>query len=245
MGGGGMLRAVGKVVGAGVGGVQEVVSRSTTTAHKRPTTSNLRSLPSSSLASSRNLPVSATSATAPTWPSSSPSHCFCDGDEWEWEPVDGIEDERVNGFYYSSRYALGSVPSMDEVQDAISSLRQVLAPASCSQLVEHGFPSTSDKDVTSQISNPTSFLHRDSPHGSHRDWIEPPLHLHNPRMLQSHQCERVYDAFRLFEADLSIKKMVISLSTDKAVWNAILNNEVVRELTQSFSADISLIMWIS
>ncbi|KDO38100.1 hypothetical protein CISIN_1g035288mg [Citrus sinensis] len=32
------------------------------------------------------------------------------------------------------------------------------------------------------------------------------------------------------------QRMVISLSSDKAVWNAVLNNEAVQELKESFNA---------
>lgn len=40
----------------------------------------------------------------------------------------------------------------------------------------------------------------------------------------------IYGFFPLFQ------RMVISLSSDKDVWNAVLNNEAVRELKESFNA---------
>ncbi|XP_010258847.1 PREDICTED: uncharacterized protein LOC104598470 [Nelumbo nucifera] len=241
-GGGGMLRTVGRAVGARVGGVQEAFSRSTTTtttaAHNKPTTtSNLRSSSSSSSTSSLNLPVSDTSTTTtPTWPLRHDSYSFCHGDKWEWESVDGdgVEEETANGF--SERHVFGSVPSKCEVEDAVSSLQQIIAPALCSQIVEDRSPSSSDKDVIHQIGSPTSFMHRDSLYGSPKDWIEPALNLYNPRVSQSRQCERVYDAFHLLQTEPSVQRMVISLSTDKAVWDAVLNNEVVRELKESLCA---------
>jgi hypothetical protein len=35
---------------------------------------------------------------------------------------------------------------------------------------------------------------------------------------------------------LSAQKMVVSLSSDKAVWDAVLNNAVVRELRETYYA---------
>ncbi|KAL8192805.1 hypothetical protein R6Q57_027253 [Mikania cordata] len=61
------------------------------------------------------------------------------------------------------------------------------------------------------------------------DWIEP-----SPSMLKAHRgSESVYDAFRLLQSEPSVKRMVMSLSSDKAVWEAVMNNEVVRELRDS------------
>ncbi|XP_050236763.1 uncharacterized protein LOC126686662 [Mercurialis annua] len=44
---------------------------------------------------------------------------------------------------------------------------------------------------------------------------------------------RVEDAFRLLQTDPVIKKLVVSLSSDKAVWNAILNNQTLRQIRGS------------
>ncbi|KAF2303538.1 hypothetical protein GH714_019047 [Hevea brasiliensis] len=50
----------------------------------------------------------------------------------------------------------------------------------------------------------------------------------------SHGYGRVENAFRLLQTEPSIKRLVISLSSDKAVWDAVMNNEVVRQLRESF-----------
>ncbi|KAJ0041982.1 hypothetical protein Pint_17192 [Pistacia integerrima] len=57
------------------------------------------------------------------------------------------------------------------------------------------------------------------------DWVEPSLHLSNSRMLQPYGPDRVYDAFHLLQTEPSIQRMVVSLSSDQAVWKAVLNNE--------------------
>ncbi|XP_021903301.1 uncharacterized protein LOC110818663 isoform X2 [Carica papaya] len=45
--------------------------------------------------------------------------------------------------------------------------------------------------------------------------------------------KKIFNAFRLLQTEPSIKRVVISLASDKAVWDAITNNELVRELRQS------------
>ncbi|XP_071707507.1 uncharacterized protein [Rutidosis leptorrhynchoides] len=89
-------------------------------------------------------------------------------------------------------FVFSTVPSIDEVHHAVSSLQQV----------------------------------HDS--GWDLDWIEPSTSL-----MQSSGSQSVYDAFRLLQTEPSVKKMVISLASDKSVWEAIMNNEAVRELRDS------------
>ncbi|TQD98537.1 hypothetical protein C1H46_015785 [Malus baccata] len=57
------------------------------------------------------------------------------------------------------------------------------------------------------------------------------------KMLQSHGSERVYDAFHLLQIESSVQRMVMALSSDTAVWDAVMNNEVVRERRESSYAD--------
>ncbi|KAA8539782.1 hypothetical protein F0562_026474 [Nyssa sinensis] len=236
----GMLRTVHRVVRAGVGGAaQEPFSHSTastaatsTRPTYKPTTSSTLSLSSSNTSSpfsSFNLPISATS-TGPTWPScSSPTY----SDEFEWECVDVIsEDERAHGFH--DDFVFGTVPSRDEVQHAVSALQQVLDPPSFPQFIKDRLAYNSDEEVASgQITSPTGLAHTVPSVGSEIDWIEPYLQMHNPRMLEPQGSDRVYDAFHLLQTEPSVQRMVMSLSSDKAVWDAVLNNEVVRELRES------------
>ncbi|XP_043718029.1 uncharacterized protein LOC122665975 [Telopea speciosissima] len=222
MGGRGMIRTA---IRSGVGGIQDTLSKSISSTNTNKPTSPILSLSSSSSSSastSLNLPVSETSPTVSNWASCASSY-FCDGDEWEWESVNGYEDQdRAN--MVSDNYVFRAVPSQDEVEDAVSSLKQVVAPALYSRFCEDR-SSSFDKDVTDHTTDPAR---------SELDWIEPTLHLYNPRLSQSHQNGRVYDAFHLLQTEPSIQRMVISLSSDKAIWDAVLNNEVVKELKESF-----------
>ncbi|KAJ6353941.1 hypothetical protein OIU76_002879 [Salix suchowensis] len=53
------------------------------------------------------------------------------------------------------------------------------------------------------------------------------------KTLQSLGYGIVRDAFSLLQTDSSIKRLVISLASDKAVWDAIISNEAVRKLQES------------
>ncbi|XP_042510924.1 uncharacterized protein LOC122086249 [Macadamia integrifolia] len=178
---------------------------------------------SSSASTSLNLPLSGTSPTVSNWASRASSY-FCDGDDWEWESVNGNDDQDRGDMIFDNYYAFGAVPSQEEVEDAVSSLKQIVAPALYSRFCEDRSSSSSDKHVTDHTADPAR---------SELDWIEPPLHLYNPRLSQSHQYGRVSDAFHLLQTDPSIQRMVMSLSSDKAVWDAVMNNEVVKELKES------------
>ncbi|XP_057475255.1 uncharacterized protein LOC130763367 [Actinidia eriantha] len=160
-------------------------------------------------------------------PFSSPTY----SDDFDWECIDGTEDERESGSDDDSVF--GSVPSKDEVQHALSSLHQAFDQTSFSKFMKGRLAYSSDKDVADEIASPTAALKRVSSFGKKLDWIEPSLHLCNPRTLQRRGSDRVYDAFHLLHTDPSIQRMVMSLSSDKAVWNAVLNNEVVRGLRES------------
>ncbi|XP_039160592.1 uncharacterized protein LOC120289569 [Eucalyptus grandis] len=56
------------------------------------------------------------------------------------------------------------------------------------------------------------------------------------RTLRPYGPERVYDAFNMLQTEPAVQRMVVSLSSDKAVWDAVLNNEVVKELMESYHA---------
>ncbi|PSS33189.1 Protein PHOTOPERIOD-INDEPENDENT EARLY FLOWERING like [Actinidia chinensis var. chinensis] len=160
-------------------------------------------------------------------PCSSPTY----SDDFDWECIDGTEDDRENVSDDDSVF--GSVPTNDEVQHALSSLQQAFDQTSFSQFMKGRLAHSLDKDVADEIASPTATLKRVSSVGKKLDWIEPSLHLCNPGLLQRRGYDRVYDAFHLLHTEPSIQRMVMSLSSDKAVWNAVLNNEVVRGLRES------------
>ncbi|KAF6175430.1 hypothetical protein GIB67_036521 [Kingdonia uniflora] len=218
-GGGGMIRAVGRAMGA-----------SATKPRLTSSTTNMFSVSSSSSTPSTSVtsysPVgSSTTATissggsngyngVPSSPWHSSSSFFSEFDDHEWDWVNGGGEEDYEDVIINDRYVFGQVPSVDEVESAVSAIQHILAPASYAQFIEDGISS-----------------------GSEMDWLEPSVYLFNQRMIPSHRNENVYDAFHLLQTDPSIQRMVVSLSSDRAVWEAVLNNEVVRELRDSYAVD--------
>ncbi|GLT39826.1 hypothetical protein SLA2020_139950 [Shorea laevis] len=167
-----------------------------------------------------SVPISANSGLPPNWPGFAASSCC---DESDWVSVDGVEDEKP--LVFPDDFVVGPVPSIDEVQNAVSALEQVV---DYSKLVKDKYSCNEEKDIADPIPSPTDLMCQVSSlgSGSESDWMEPSMHLYGPN--------RVYDAFHLLQTDPCIKNMVISLSSDKAVWDAVLNNEVVQELRESY-----------
>ncbi|XP_052170864.1 uncharacterized protein LOC127787056 [Diospyros lotus] len=92
-------------------------------------------------------------------------------------------------------------------------------------------PVPSPTEANKAISDLQSFLLSFQKPGF--DWLHQMISLYSPRMLQSLGYRRVDDAFRLLQTEPSIQKMVVSISSDKAVWDAIMNNKAVQDLRQS------------
>ncbi|KAK9120597.1 hypothetical protein Syun_018214 [Stephania yunnanensis] len=174
------------------------------------------------------------------WPNynySTTSNCLCDG-ELDWVYVNGGEEEEevwAPKTRVFDGFCLGPVPSQDEVEEAISALKCAANSASFMQLSRGQSSYASNKDIANQYDNDE--MDMVSTTASELDWIEPSLIFNYPRALESYGAERVYEAFHLLQTEPLVQKIVSSLSTDKAVWEAVLNNDVVRELRDSYAAE--------
>ncbi|WCJ36455.1 hypothetical protein M5689_017654 [Euphorbia peplus] len=255
-GGGRVLKVLSKSVArAGVTNLTETISSSASSSaasgsatsptsisrskHRFSNSSNNSVLTLSSASGSPfNAPVSANNGgpNATSWPYFPSVTCDSSSDDYEWISVDGSDEERTVGGAYDDTF-LGPVPSLDEVQGAVSALTQIFDASAYSQFVSDRFAYDEDTDGADQISSPPGILRRVSPAGSDLDWVEPSPHLCNSRMLHPYGPDRVYDAFHLLQTEPAIQRMVISLSSDKAVWNAVLNNDVVRQLRDSYNSE--------
>lgn len=87
-------------------------------------------------------------------------------------------------------------------------------------------PTPSRFEVENAIAALQSFLHGISSSGSESD----------KRIMETQRYGRIYEAFRLLQTDPSVQRMVMSLSLDKVVWDAILNNKMVRKLQEPLCA---------
>ncbi|XP_022156582.1 uncharacterized protein LOC111023458 [Momordica charantia] len=218
MGGGNIIRTASRAVARASGGLQDAAATATATRPSSPTSTsrathrhggsaNFHGLASTSASSQSHCPVSATCGVAAGWP-------FCNRycDEFVW-----ISEERENGGRVCSEDGVGcwSVPSVDEVHGAVSALHQVFGE---------------EKDDSGRVGKYMGLANRVSSVGSGSDWVEPCLEL----QMGGRGVERVFDAFHLLQTDPSVQRMVMSVSSDKAVWDAILNNQAVQHLKNSF-----------
>ncbi|KAG1354436.1 hypothetical protein COCNU_07G005480 [Cocos nucifera] len=254
MGGGKMLRAVGRVVGAGVGGVKEAIATGGAGRPGKPARIVcVASSGASSPASASSPTFAAASGRVPGWSSCA---CFGDGDEWEAvgeEELEVEEEGELGKWGLSERLVFGRAPSKEEVEEAVSSLQHtgmnkfevviklakpnhfncgvfmIFVPSTFSQTTENGHPSylghvAVDKEMIPTTPQKASSI--ESLTDSESDWIEPALHLYSSNTFQSKEHEKVFDAFRLLQINPSIQRMVASLSSDEAVWDAVMKNEI-------------------
>ncbi|KAJ4727219.1 Uncharacterized conserved protein (UCP012943) [Melia azedarach] len=91
----------------------------------------------------------------------------------------------------------------------------------------------SNSEVESAVAALQSFV-RGISAGPEFKWLQPVLGGRDPRILLAQGYGgRVYDTIRMLQTDPSVKRLVVSLSSDKAVWDAVMNNELVRKLRES------------
>ncbi|CAD6250030.1 unnamed protein product [Miscanthus lutarioriparius] len=148
-----------------------------------------------------------------------------DGEEGDWEEVVagapgtgemGEEEEEYRVVFWSP-------PTIDEVTGAVTSIQEVFEN-----------PLGQDSDTTDrQRALLSASGHSSGNSSGSDDWIEPAAYVLNSTALLSREHRNVLDAFRLLQKDPTVQKMVMSLSCDKAVWNAVMNNEAVQDFRRS------------
>jgi len=115
--------------------------------------------------------------------------------------------------------------------ETVDGTEQKRATGSLHNLVFGHVPSQSE--VESAINALLNFIIGESSSGSALKCLQQKLDCFDPRQLLSHGYGRVCDAFRLLQTDPAIKRLVLSLATDKAVWDAVMKNELVQLLRGS------------
>ncbi|XP_071936097.1 uncharacterized protein [Coffea arabica] len=97
-------------------------------------------------------------------------------------------------------------------------------------------PAPSRLEVEKAMTDLQRFLHGEEAKSNFR-WLQPIVYPSDSRMLQSPGYRRIQDAFGMLQREPSVQNLVASISCDKAVWDAILNNRAVQDLGGSISAD--------
>lgn len=170
-----------------------------------------------------------------------------DGEE-NWEEVVAAGDETLGAEGAADVYGvvLDDPPTDDEVRAAVASIQQVfenpsgvdsdalelqvlalpISGLTSSGMIVNYF--AADPDASGM--QPVQLVNL----GHIDDCAEPAAVSLNSTALLPREHQNVLDAFQLLKEDSSVQKMVMALSTDKAVWNAVMNNEVVQEFKKSF-----------
>lgn len=114
----GMFGTVQRAVKTGVvgGATDDDDNASTTSTTSSTTPQPTCKINRLSLSSSYSPPIS------PTWHPSCSSPTY--RDEFEWEYVDGAEDETSSSYGFNDDFVFRPVPSKDEVQNAVISIQQ-------------------------------------------------------------------------------------------------------------------------
>ncbi|WOK94525.1 hypothetical protein Cni_G03229 [Canna indica] len=140
-----------------------------------------------------------------------------------------------NGTQSSLRPAFELPPSEEEAEAAMSILKQIFLSGVFCNAVQNGLSSLGKGAVDKvSISSETRETEEE------QDSREP--HLHGPKAmqlsslkeLQSQGQQNILKIFDLLRVNPSLQKIVVSLSSDKAIWEAVMKNEAVKEIKQSF-----------
>ncbi|XP_047077205.1 uncharacterized protein LOC124687468 [Lolium rigidum] len=153
-----------------------------------------------------------------------------DGED-DWEEVVagvGVEGPAASGepdVDDDYRVVFWSPPTGDEVRAAFSSIQEVF---------ENSFGVDPDETEKQIALLSTSGYSSSSNSSGSDDWVEPAAYVLNSTALLTREHRTVLDAFRLLQRDPNVQKMVMSLSSDRTVWDAVMNNEAVQEFRRSF-----------
>ncbi|KAL9254125.1 hypothetical protein AKJ16_DCAP11189 [Drosera capensis] len=155
-------------------------------------------------------------------------------DEFDWEYLDNVGDGNGGNGGNGERVCeedviFGAPPSEDEVKYALASLQEVFLPAFVGDVAS----SDQDMDAPEGAFSPAASIQSVSSRRSELDWIEPPWQLYDGGRMQANGVNSVYDALYLCETDPIYQNMIVSLSSDQKVWEAVMKNEAVREITES------------
>ncbi|XP_023887278.2 uncharacterized protein LOC111999384 isoform X2 [Quercus suber] len=80
----------------------------------------------------------------------------------------------------------------------------------------------SQLEIENSIHALQNFMLGKSSSASELKWLEQKLDCFDPRLLLSQGYRRLCDAFQMLQTDPTVKRLVVSLASDKAVWDAIL-----------------------
>jgi len=234
MGGGAILRNVGRAIGArGLGGgpVPASPAQQALCSACRKNSSSVANVRASACVceQGRVIPTQQTLPHQPCW----------QFDDWEFTG----DEERFQLHHDDDdpdRLIFGSVPTQKEAEEAVSELQDALTQGiiSVSGNFNHktalsSLPSVPKNSRSDELSAIQGTGNKSCGTLVNLDQMERELHEDNYRIVQKAGHNNVCDAFNLLQSNPAVQGMVISLASDKAVWEALLRNEKVAEFRQS------------
>lgn len=230
-----MLRNVGRAIGArGVGGgpVVTSVAQQASCSACRSSSSSAAKVRASTCVCEKGRGI-ATQQTLPNQP------CWL-LDDWEFT---GDEEgfQRHHDDDHHDRLIFGSVPTQKEVQEVVSDFQDALTQGI--------IPVSGNFNYKTALSSSSS-VYKKSGNKScgtlvNLDQMERESHEDNYRIVQKAGHNNVCEAFNLLQSNPVVQEMVISLASDKTVWEALLKNEKVTEFRQSLQKDESKLRELS
>lgn len=229
-----MLRNVGRAIGArgvGVGAAATSPAQQVPCSACRSSSSSVAKVKVSACVCEQDRGI-ATQQTLPNQP------CW-QLDDWEFT---GDEEELQphNHDNNHDRLIFGSVPTQKEVQEVVSdfqdALTQGIIPVSGYFNHKTALSSSSSvhkKSDSVELSTIQGTGNKSCGTFVNLDQMERELHEDNYRIVQKARHDNVFEAFNLLQSNPAVQGMVISLASDKAVWEALLKNEKVAEFRQS------------
>lgn len=236
MGGGAMLRNVGRAIGVsgfGVGaGAASAVQQASCSAC-RSSSWNVAKVRASACVcqQERGIVTQQTLPSPPCWQL----------DDWEFT---GHEEgfplhHNDNDHLVHDRLIFGSVPTQKEVQEAVSDLQDALTQGiiPVSGTFDHKTASSSSSSVYEKSDSVEVSTIQESENKScgnlvnlnqmEKDFPE------NYGIVQTDGHNNVREAFNMLQSNPAVQGMVISLASDKAMWDALLKNEKVIEFREA------------
>ncbi|ONK59139.1 uncharacterized protein A4U43_C08F3390 [Asparagus officinalis] len=131
-------------------------------------------------------------------------------------------------------FNFGPPPSKAEAQQALSSLQRLFFSMPYSQNFGDEW-SPMEKGETDEEAASTELVERSSSAAELAS--NGPVPSHQPKHPESPGIAGLFNAFRILVFNPYIQRMVVSLSSDQAVWDAVMKNKIVQDIQESLSAE--------
>lgn len=238
-----MLRNVGRAIGVGgfgVGAGAASVTQQASCSACKSGSWNVPKVRASACVCQQGSGI-ATQQTVPSAPSWQLDDWEFAGGEEQFQPHHNDIDPVIQ-----DRLIFGSVPTQKEVQEAVSDLQDALSqgiiPVSGTLSSSSSVHENSDAVEISAVQETENKSYGNLVYPNQ---MEQELHEEKYRIVQKDVHNNVREAFDMLQSNPAVQGMVISLASDKAMWDALLKNEKVVEFREALQKDVSVLPELS